>query len=433
MQSFKCPLHLFVDDFMGLSRSKSGASHCQTQIVRFMQHLFHPDIIAEEKNVLAQKADILGWLINLLAPGEPTMRPKDGAIDKLCFILWSFDVQVAQPLPFWQALQSLTERYSAGLRGMRCHVAPFSVMVAKCTPRSFINTPVVIVGSSALLPLSKERTKDKNHNTNRFISCKATAITRFAIEMWRICSLLLWKNPDSFAVPISHYLRLKAVIKEGLLFEPQYVAISDAGPIRVAVAIYLPNHEFGTPIAWSSVAMPWLKDTKNQYQGVREYVGLILSFALIAKKFPRSLLRDPGSGIVPPVTFKWISDSKTALSWAATDIARSAQAQMANMVVCWFALYSTIELIDQIHIPGVNMGEIDAESRREIHLERGNLSYAPSLTSEFYIDLSSSAPFMELLEAICPTHHVQKVDEFFATFLRVHHALKLLFPVTVAC
>jgi hypothetical protein len=114
----KCPLHLFVDDFMGLSRSKSGASSCQSQIIKFMQKLFHPDIIATDKSVLGQQVEILGWLINLLANNEPTMRPKDGAIEKLCYILWSFDINKPQALPLWQALQSLTERYSCGLRGM---------------------------------------------------------------------------------------------------------------------------------------------------------------------------------------------------------------------------------------------------------------------------------------------------------------------------
>jgi hypothetical protein len=72
---------------------------------------------------------------------------------------------------------------------------------------------------------------------------------------------------------------------------------------------------------------------------------------------------------------------------------------MANIVVCWFTLYSTIDLIGHTHIPGVSMGEIEAESRREIRLGKGNLSYAPSLTSEFYVDISLSAPFIELLEA----------------------------------
>jgi hypothetical protein len=37
------------------------------------------------------------------------------------------------------------------------------------------------------------------------------------------------------------------------LLIPNLVAITDAGPIRVAVAIYEPGNEFGVPLCWSSL------------------------------------------------------------------------------------------------------------------------------------------------------------------------------------
>jgi hypothetical protein len=76
--------------------------------------------VASEKSVFSQVAVILGWLIDLSKTSGAVMRPKDEAIDKLCYLFFSsFDALKPQPLVVWQSLQSLTERYSMGLRGMR--------------------------------------------------------------------------------------------------------------------------------------------------------------------------------------------------------------------------------------------------------------------------------------------------------------------------
>jgi hypothetical protein len=431
-QMFKCPLHLFVDDFMGLVKSKSGAKNCQDQIVTFMKNLFHPDIIAVDKSVLGQQVEILGWLIDLLAEGEPTMRPKNGAIEKLCFILWSFDINRPQSLHLWQALQSLTERYSCGLRGMRCHVAPFSTMVSLCTPRVINKTDV---GNPTEEKEHSIKTKLYKNNNKRFVSKVATPVAKFAIELWRICSLLLWKNPDAFAVPISWYLHLRAHKEDFVI--PDLIVITDAGPIRVAVAIYAPGNEFGVPLCWSSVSIPWLADNgKKQFQAVREYIGLVLGHALLAKLYPKVLVdRTIDSEGVPHsvssklVKFQWISDSTTALAWAANGIARSLASQIANMVTCWFALYSKIELVDQAHVAGSLMGDIDAESRKEKHLLMGNLDYAPSLVNELYIDLERNSDFLTLLKLINPTNMGANVEEFFKMFMDIHSILSKLFPI----
>jgi hypothetical protein len=58
-------------------------------------------------------------------------------------------------------------------------------------------------------------------------------------------------------------LRLRAVIKDGFLFERQFVAISDAGPIRVAVAIYLQNHDSIVVFCGHAIPKPILRVPKN--------------------------------------------------------------------------------------------------------------------------------------------------------------------------
>jgi hypothetical protein len=89
-------------------------------IKKFLTQVFHEKIVASEKSVFSQVAVILGWLIDLSKTSGAVMRPKDEAIDKLCYLFFSsFDALKPQPLVVWQSLQSLTERYSMGLRGMR--------------------------------------------------------------------------------------------------------------------------------------------------------------------------------------------------------------------------------------------------------------------------------------------------------------------------
>jgi hypothetical protein len=270
----------------------------------------------------------------------------------------------------------------------------------------------------------------KNGSSVKFISKVATPVTKFAIELWRICSLVLWNNPDAFSVPISSYLHLRAP-KESLLI-PNLVAITDAGPIRVAVAIYEPGNEFGVPLCWSSVSIPWLADDgKKQFQALREYIGLILCHALIAKYYPKILfdrVDDASHSSYKLVKFQWVSDSSNALSWAAKGIARSLSCQVANMIVCWFALYSKIELVNQVHLAGSLMGDIDAESRKEKHLLMENLNYAPSLIPELKVNLESDEKFVSLLKLISPKNNGANVETFFKTFTDIHGILSHMFP-----
>ena len=63
-----------------------------------------PNGISEKKNIHAQTAEILGILFDL---PTATMRPKDNAIEKLFYVLFSVDATLSQPLAYWQCLASL--------------------------------------------------------------------------------------------------------------------------------------------------------------------------------------------------------------------------------------------------------------------------------------------------------------------------------------
>ena len=72
--------------------------------------------ISTEKSVLASSVDILGFHVDCMAV---TIRPKDRAIDKLFYVLFSFSCSDRQALVLWQCLSSLVNMYSHVIRGMR--------------------------------------------------------------------------------------------------------------------------------------------------------------------------------------------------------------------------------------------------------------------------------------------------------------------------
>jgi hypothetical protein len=126
-EALSCPVDLYCDDFMVLG-IRPHANEASIFIENLLKKVFHEKIVAQEKSVFSQVAVILGWLIDLSNPSGAVMRPKDEAIDKLCFLFFSFDALKPQSLALWRSLQALTERYSLGLRGMKGFVSPFSKM-----------------------------------------------------------------------------------------------------------------------------------------------------------------------------------------------------------------------------------------------------------------------------------------------------------------
>ena len=110
----------YVDDFFGAGTHKD-TSRTQQIVHDTINDVLGPEGLSIKKNVHAQKTEILGILIDFTTA---SMRPKDTAIEKLFYVLFSTDVTKRQPLAYWQCLASLTNLYSHVLHGMRPFVAP---------------------------------------------------------------------------------------------------------------------------------------------------------------------------------------------------------------------------------------------------------------------------------------------------------------------
>ena len=117
----------YVDDFFG-ARTYNDTAQTQKIVHDTITNVLGPDGISVKKNIHSLTAEILGILIDL---PTATMRPKDNAIEKLFYVLFSVDVALPQPLAYWQCLASLTSLYSQVLHGMRPFVAPITRMTYK--------------------------------------------------------------------------------------------------------------------------------------------------------------------------------------------------------------------------------------------------------------------------------------------------------------
>ena len=394
-------LFLICDDFVGfglLSDALTVSSFVRSLII----DVCGPDSVALDKSILAQQADVIGWEVNLLDPNGASIRPKTDAIAKMCYYFFSFDVDAPQPLILWQILHSYAERYSQGLRGLRCFVSPFAHMIRA-------------TGPNPITSKSKNLFAVKHQYAVKKV---ATASTKFCIEMWRVASYRLFLNPSVYNVSIEQFLSMNGVPGAGGI---EFDSVSDASPYRICAAIY--HHGTSSLLAWTSVLLPFEADKSTSYQCNREYLGLLITFFLIAKAFPSRL----SSSGQPPISFKWINDNTGALAWGDALKVKEIPSLIANTVVSTFQITTNISLVGSEHLPGIWMGDIDHESRREEHLAAGDY-HAPSLLPHLFIDLESDINIMNIISRCSPFKAAQyKVKDFHSIFLEIHGSLRKSF------
>jgi len=398
-------LFLICDDFVGFGL-KDDTMLASIYVCNLINDVCGPNSVSIDKHVHSQRAEVIGWLIDFCdSVLGASLRPKDDAIAKMCYYFNSFDLNQPQPLILWQILHSFAERYSQGLRGMRPFVSGFAHMIRATGPNPTSN-------SSHNLHITKHKYPVKK---------TATASTKFAIDMWRIVCYLLFRNPSAFSISIPQFLSLNGAGNSGIEFD----SVSDASPYRICAAIY--HHNSKTLIGWTSVLLPFPRDTHNRYQTNREYIGLLVTFFLLAFSLPDRV----NSTAYPPIVFKWINDNKGALVWADNNKTSSLPSILSNTVVTSFQLLTNISLAGSEHLPGIEMGDIDRESRREDHLAQGNTNYAPSLLPHLYVDIESNPLIMKIIKDCSPFNPPQhKVNDFHQIFLEIQSTLRVIFPTT---
>jgi len=361
-----------------------------------------PDSVSLDKSILGQEVEVIGWLVSML---NGTITPKYDAIDKMTYYFFSFDINKPQSLLLWQILHSFAERYSHGLRGMRPFVACFAHMIRKTGKGHHIATD-----ASNLYHIKHQFSHKK----------EATASTKFAIEMWRLVCILLFHRKNWFAIPIEQYISMNGASTSAI----QYRSVSDASPYRICAAFY--SNETNSLVGWTSVKLPFQSDDNNSYQTNREYLGLLLTLFLISN----TLSADVRSASGCPITVQWINDNTGALAWGDKNKATSLPSSVANIAVASYQVLTNVSLVGSAWIPGLTMGVIDHESRREEHLAAGDYD-SSELDSQLFIDLESNPAVMSII-AMCNPHNAEHyaVDDYHEIFQSIYGYLRGIITTT---
>ena len=372
-----CVVFTFVDDFLG-SGSLVDALQSQEIAHNVIRAVMGFEGLSVKKNVFSQTAEILGILVNCV---DGTLRPKDKALDKLFFVLFSIDIKKPQSLKYWQCLSSLVNLYSPFLRGMRPFVAAINHMTRKAT--------VVY-------------------------AAKAPPYVCFAIAVWRAALVISMLDPEALSVSLLAFVRNPTEKRI-------YSTIADASGWRLCAAIYHPVTFI--LLAWATYRLPYAKDYECKSQGHREYLGYLFSVLLMLRYVKHS-----GSTEEQPFQYRWINDNKGALQWADKEKCSSLASQFACLAVTQIHMFSNLYRENTDHLPGVEMGEIDLMSRMEdgetLDSERIR-RVCPSLKPSLMIDMDT--PLTNALFVLCdPSIQLVHETDHHNAFEKVYAIVKEL-------
>jgi len=365
----------YVDDFFGAG-TKVEAEEAQKRVHEVIRGVLGAEGLSVKKNVFSQTAEILGILVDFT---KGTLRPKNKAIEKMFYLLFSIDARMPQPLRYWQCLASITNLYAQTMIGMLPFVAPII------------------------------------HMTHRGHRCRRTAATpnaQFAIEIWRVVIIRAMANPDACAMPIAIYLQTQF----GWL---PYIVISDASPWRLCAAIYDPRS--GKLLLWSTYRLPYADDVKARYQGHREYLGHVFSTILLIKYAASK------KGVTGPLYYQWVNDNSGALAWARKQKCASLSGQYACFAVTQLHLLAEIYMADPVHKPGLQMGDIDTMSRipdGQHPTSQESSRACPTLTPDKWWDAEDNKALNELFILLDPNNIATGTRELHTAYQTVYHAVQ---------
>jgi hypothetical protein len=193
--------------------------------------------------------------------------------------------------------------------------------------------------------------------------------------------------------------------------EPVFDVVSDASPWRIAAALYRPGST--TVLAWSTILLPFAAGAENKFQLHREYLGYVFSLLLLL-----AFSRPSRSALLP---YRWINDNLGALAWSAKHRCSSPSSVIACFVSSQLHLLRPLFLLDSCHLPGAQMGEIDAMSRREKHPDLSLV--CPSLLPSLLIPLDIT-PISSLFRLCDPAAIPLSHADFSRTYVSVLHSLQ---------
>jgi hypothetical protein len=366
VKSSEGTIFVFCDDFIGCGHF-SVVNADQVAACELIIHVFGDGKVALEKSVPpSSKAEVLGLWVDL---DRETIRPSDKGIRKLIFVFFSVNTESSHwSLEMCQVLASLAQRYSQALMGMRPFVYAFHEL---CGGK-----------------VSKWRR----------VSGKA----RFAVEMWRVCLILLLINKNFMSVSLRVMVNTPSGFEVfDLLTDGSYLG---AGALILNAARILSDCLF----AGYLFKFTQNRDlaNKSKYQNHREFVGLVIGIILLVKT-----TKIPAYGAV----IRWVNDNTAALEWARTNMCKGKSSQVIFMFYSALLIKYKLHVVQVEHIAGISelMRPVDALSRGW---------ETPELSVALRVDLSNSVALDELMVWCNPTV-VLPAEGYHDVFQSIHGVL----------
>ena len=318
---------------------------------------------------------IIGWTFDFL---KETLCPNDKGIRKMFmvfFVIVDITSKARWSITTIQMLQSIAERYSRGILGMRPFVDCFSKMLTRPANTSEIDFQRMIK--------------------------KPTSDAKFAVIMWRAVSLSMVIQPEALAVAMSSVISHRHLV-------PSFFVTTDAGPRTIGLKAFDKN---GFLLCYTSYDLPF-NAIDCSYQNAREFIATIVALVLIKVHF------NPRSGSCVPI--HWTSDSKSALAWIVKNKASSLAAQKAFTAYSWILIASGLTISETEHIAGDSnrMHDVDCLSR---HYD------VDGLDTSLYVNLDNVSGLHELMVLIDPTRVYQDTESHTNVFLSISSCIKDIF------
>jgi hypothetical protein len=335
----------------------------------------------EDKNDLFTKFPVLiGWSFNFI---KGVFKPNKKGIMKL--FLTFFCLVDITPNSVWsikliQIVQSLAERYSHGIIGMRPFVDAFSDLL-----RGVNLSP------------------DNSRNIHFLKGKRPSAAAKYAIIIWRAVILGLILQPDFFEVPMRSLMDLDKL--PSLVF-----GISDAGPKGIGLVVYNPA---GVVIAFADYWFQFNAEDPS-YQNSRELIGLIIFYIVVHIK-----LNLPRGTSIP---CRWATDSRSCVAWIEQEKSKSSRAQKIFYAINWISIVTGIVVNDIKHVAGTS-----EEMRISDGLSRGYDELSAHLDSSLKINLSAMIGVNELMRLIDPTIIDADVESHASAFQQISRVIKKVF------
>ena len=394
---FKGVLSVVCDDyiFLTLKEDHDDANEVVMDVIE--RRTLGKGSVGLDKKLLGQEVGVYGFMVNLK---QGSIRPMDKGIQKLTASFWLFDVEQRQPEALWQCLASLCEYYSHAIRGARPLIRIFEEMSTTCKAYA-----------------------DRK--------AKATPLTKAIIELWRIITLVLFINKDAYNVSLEDFCKSYHKYKladlwveiEQLEATPtlRIAMTSDAGPHFIGATIHEvnPTDNVKTLLAYTSLHIPF-DDPDKIYQGLREYIGLLVSLLMVQTYKIRHQLPSTKTNV------EWYGDNNGALTWADSNKAKPSNgarvAQCANLLITWFPIVTNLNLSFTKHISGDEMIRrgVDALSRPEKGIPH---NFPPHL----YMDIQQKTEDSGILALCSPHFNNLDLEDIHLLFKEINSSINSFF------